>query len=130
MAKRSVVMLMFVLTVSVGLVCAKELKGVKTKKVTWEKDGAKMVLIPSTAKFEQKKTFDRVGNPITKTIKVSDGPNPVSSYMDVTEVTVGQFKKFLKSIDCQFDGDLISTWRLMERLSLPDLRVKRLALAY
>jgi len=34
MAKRSVVMLMFVLTVSVGLVCAKELKGVKTKKVT------------------------------------------------------------------------------------------------
>ena len=37
-----------------------------------------MVLIPSTATFEQKDTFDRLSKPVTKTIKVWDGPNPVS----------------------------------------------------
>ena len=76
---------------------SKELKGIKARKITWKKDGAKMVLIPSTATFEQKETFDRLGKPITKTIKVSDGPNHVSFYMDAYEVTIGQFKKFLKS---------------------------------
>ena len=40
-----------------------------------------MMLIPSTATFEQKETFDRLSKPVTKTIKVWDGPNPVSFYM-------------------------------------------------
>ena len=40
-----------------------------------------MMLIPSTATFEQKETFDRLGKPVTKTIKVWDGPNPVSFYI-------------------------------------------------
>ena len=31
---------------------------------------------------------------------------PNSIYMDATEVTVGQFKKFLKSTDYQFNGEL------------------------
>ena len=31
---------------------------------------------------------------------------PNSIYMDATEVTVGQFKKFLKSTDHTFDGEL------------------------
>ena len=75
---------------------AEELKGIKAKKITWKKDGAKMVLIPSTATLEQKKTFNRVGEPIVKAVEV-EGPNPVPFYIDVTEVTVGQFKKFLKS---------------------------------
>ena len=57
------------------------MKGIKAKKITWKKDGARMVLIPSTATFEQKETFDRLGKPVTKTIKVWDGPNPVSFYM-------------------------------------------------
>ena len=83
---------------------AKELKGIKAKKITWKKDGAKMVLIPSTATFEQKTTFNRVGEPIVKAVKVK-GLNPLPFYMDVTEVTVGQFKKFLKSTDHQFDGE-------------------------
>ena len=75
---------------------AEELKGIKAKKITWKEDGAKMVLIPSTATLEQKKTFNRVGEPIVKAVEV-EGPNPVPFYIDVTEVTVGQFKKFLKS---------------------------------
>ena len=57
------------------------MKGIKAKKITWKKDGARMVLIPSTATFEQKDTFDRLSKPVTKTVKVSDGPNPVSFYM-------------------------------------------------
>ena len=84
---------------------AEELKGIKAKKITWKKDGAKMVLIPSTATLEQKKTFNRVGEPIVKTVEV-EGPNPVPFYMAVHEVTVGQFKKFLKSTDRQFRGSL------------------------
>ena len=59
---------------------AEELKGIKAKKITWKKDGAKMVRIPTIA--------------------------PNSIYMDTTEVTVGQFKKFLKSTDYQFNGEL------------------------
>jgi len=49
-----------------------------------------------------KATFDRVGNPITKKVKVDASP---SLWMDATEVTIGQFKKFLKLTDHQFDGD-------------------------
>ena len=45
-----------------------------------------------------------MGNPITKKVKVLDA-SP-SLWMDATEVTVGQFKKFLKSTDHPFDGEL------------------------
>ena len=85
---------------------AKELKGIKAKTVTWKKDGAKMVLVKPyvPTQYEEKATFDRVGNPITKKVKVLDA-SP-SLWMDATEVTVGQFKKFLKSTDHQFDGEL------------------------
>jgi len=60
---------------------AKELKGIKAKKITWKKDGAKMVLIPSTAKIVRKSTFDRLGDPIVKAVEIK-GPNPVPFYMD------------------------------------------------
>ena len=60
---------------------AKELKGITTKKIIWKKDGAGMVPIPA-----------------------SDITKPF--YMDTTEVTVGQFKKFLKSTDHTFDDQL------------------------
>ena len=84
----------------------KELKGIKAKKIIWEKDGAKMVLVKPyvPTQYEEKATFDRVGNPITKKVKVSDA-SP-SLWVDTTEVTVGQFKKFLKSTDHTFDGEL------------------------
>jgi len=86
----------------VVIASAKELKGIKAKKIIWKKDGAKMVRIPTMAS-KQVKTFNRVGEPIVKTVKV-DGPDSI--YMDTTEVTVGQFKKFLKSTDYPFDGGL------------------------
>ena len=70
---------------------AEELKGIKAKKITWKKDGAKMVRIPTIA--------------------------PNSIYMDTTEVTVGQFKKFLKSTDHTFDDQL---WAKVSKRSPTD----------
>ena len=94
---------------------AEELKRVNAKKIIWKKDGAKMVSVKSEvpARYEEKKTFDRRGNSITK--KISDG-SP-SLWMDTTEVTVGQFKKFLSQTDHQFDGDL---WSSVETYSPTD----------
>ena len=60
---------------------AEELKTVKSKQITWQKDKSIMVAIPS-----------------------SDTIKPF--WMDTTEVTVGQFKKFLAESDHQFSGDL------------------------
>ena len=53
---------------------AEELKGIKAKKITWKKDGAKMVLVKPyvPTQYEEKATFDRVGDPITKKVKISD----------------------------------------------------------
>ena len=71
---------------------AKELKSIKAKKIIWRKDGAGMVPIPA-----------------------SDITKPF--YMDTTEVTVGQFKKFLKSTDHTFDGEL---WAKVDKRSPTD----------
>ena len=73
---------------------AKKLKGIKAKKITWKKDGAKMMLVKPyiPAQYEEKATFDRLGNSITKKVKVSDA-SP-SLWMDATEVTI---KKRLKN---------------------------------
>ena len=59
----------------------KELKNIQVKKIIWQKDKSIMVAIPS-----------------------SDTIKPF--WMDTTEVTVGQFKKFLAESDHQFSGDL------------------------
>ncbi len=85
---------------------AKELKEITAKKVIWKTDGSEMVLVrPYTpAQYKEKKTFDRLGNPITKKVKVLD--SLPSLWFDTTEVTVGQFKKFLAETDYPFDGDL------------------------
>ena len=84
----------------------KELKGIAAKKVIWKKDGAKMALVRpyKPTQYEEKKTFDRLGEPTTKTVKVSD--EMPALWVDATEVTVGQFKKFLAETDHPFDGDL------------------------
>ena len=84
----------------------KELKGVTAKKVIWKTDGAKMVLVrPYTpTQYEEKKAFDRIGNPITKKVKVSDSLPGL--WFDATEVTVGQFKKFLAETNHSFNSDL------------------------
>ena len=84
-------------------VYAEDEKGITAKKITWKKDGAKMVRIPEGWDVVPAKviaaTYDKFGNLITaetmipeKTVKVFD-----AFYMDVYEVTVDQFKKFLKS---------------------------------
>ena len=114
---KSIILALLLMVVLVGLVyaevakevvvsSAKELKGIKAKKITWKKDGAKMVLVKPyvPTQYEEKATFDRVGNPITKKVKVSDASPSI--WVDTTEVTVGQFKKFLKSTDHAFDGEL------------------------
>jgi formylglycine-generating enzyme required for sulfatase activity len=77
------------------------------KEVIWKKDGAKMVLIPEVLEVTPSTreiiptTYDKFGDVVReeheivtpeKTVKVFD-----AFYMDVYEVTVGQFKKFLKS---------------------------------
>ena len=116
-SNKSIILAVLLMVVLVGLVyaedakevvvsSAEELKGIKAKKITWKKDGAKMVLVKPyvPTQYEEKATFDRVGNPITKKVKVSDA-SP-SLWVDTTEVTVGQFKKFLKSTDHAFDGEL------------------------
>ena len=68
---------------------AEELKTVSAKKIIWKKDGAKMVQIPYLA-FK----YDRTGNLVS------------FFFMDITEVTVGQFKKFLSETSHPFGGDL------------------------
>ena len=73
---------------------AKELKGIKAKKITWKKDGEKMVLVKPyvPTQYEEKATFGRVGDPITKKVKVLDA-SP-SFWVDATEVAI---KKRLKN---------------------------------
>ena len=96
---------------------AKELKGITAKKIIWKKDGAKMVVVRpyKPAQYEGKKTFDRLGNPITKKIKMLD--EIPGLWFDATEVTVGQFKKFLASSNHSFDGDL---WAWVYKFSPTD----------
>ena len=67
-------------TKEVVIASARELKGVKAKK-----------------------TFNRLGDPIVKAVEVK-GPNPVPFYMDATEVTVGQFKKFVEESGYSYMG--------------------------
>ena len=59
----------------------KDLKNIQAKKIIWQKDKSIMVEIPS-----------------------SDTIKPF--WIDTTEVTVGQFKKFLAESDHPFSGDL------------------------
>ncbi len=91
---------------------AEELKTVKGKQIIWQKDGAKMALVSSHI---EEKTFNRLGEPITKKVKISDEFPPL--WFDVTEVTVGQFKKFLTESDYPFSGDL---WKIIYQVSPTD----------
>jgi len=79
---------------------AKELKRITAKKITWRKDGAKMVWIPYE-KIMPAKTEPAVYNKFGELVK-AETTIPVKKisllfYMDTYEVTVGQFKKFLRS---------------------------------
>ena len=78
----------------------KDVKDLDVKQIMWEKDGAKMTLIP--AQSPNKEIYDQIRRLIPSRIFEVSG----SFYIDCTEVTVGQFKKFLQSTDYKFEGDL------------------------
>ena len=65
-----------------------ELKGITAKKITWEKDGSQMALIPSGT-FEMGDRLSGMSNVPVHTVEL-DG-----FYMDLNEVTVGEFKQFV-----------------------------------
>ena len=98
------------------------------KEIIWVKDGAKMVLISEVLKVTPATreiiptTYDKFGDVVRlehevvtpeKTVKVGD-----AFYMDVYEVTVGQFKKFLKSSGYEPDGPIY--WTTVYRYSPTD----------
>ncbi len=88
---------------------AKELKGVTTKKIIWKEDGAKMVRIPYVGLTPAKNelaVYDEFGNLVKAETIVPKERKSWPFYMDAYEVTVGQFKKFLKSTDHTFDDQL------------------------
>ena len=53
---------------------AEQLKTVKGKQIIWKKDGAKMAVIwpYKPASYKEEKTFNRLGEPITKKVKILD----------------------------------------------------------
>ena len=65
--------------------------GGPAERITWEKDRAKMVLIPASS-FEIR---DVIGSPVHK-VELD------AFFMDVHEVTVGQFKKFVNQSEYEW----------------------------
>ena len=66
---------------------AEELKTVKGKQIIWKKDGAKMAIVRpyKPAGYKEEKMFNRLGEPITKKVKVDE---VLPLWFDTTEVTV------------------------------------------
>jgi formylglycine-generating enzyme required for sulfatase activity len=104
------IVVLLIMVVFAGSVCAadakevvvasaKELKGIKAKTIIWKKDGAEMVLIPA-GNFQMGSNDGEDDEKPVHTVYVD------AFYMDTTEVTVGQFKKFLSEADHPFDGEL------------------------
>ena len=94
---------------------SEELKTVKGKQIIWQKDGARMMLIPYKETYEiAPAVYDEFGDIVTSEKKVHGN----NFFMDVYEVTVGQFKKFLAESDHQFSGDL---WKNVYTVSPTDV---------
>ena len=79
---------------------AKDVEDLDVKQIIWEKDGAKMALIPAQSSYNE--LYDQIRRLIPS--KMFETSN--TFYIDCTEVTVGQFKKFLQSTDYEFEVDL------------------------
>jgi len=107
---------------------AEELKTVKGKQIIWQKDGARMMLIPAEfdvipeVKEVIPTVYSEVGDVITpqrevitpeKTVQIGN-----SFFMDAYEVTVGQFKTFLKSSGYKSDEPI--NWNKVYKYSLTD----------
>ena len=68
---------------------AEGLKGINAQKITWKKDDSEMVLIPAGSfKKGNAKNWMRSGQPV-HTVELN------AFYMDIKEVTMGQYKRFL-----------------------------------
>ena len=92
---------------------AEELKEVTAKKVIWKKDGSQMVLIPAGS-FQ-------IGDAMSEPDDWMERSRPVHTveldgfYMDVNEVTVEQFKKFV-----QQSGYSYNSWNDVAKYSPGD----------
>jgi len=69
------------------------------QKITWQKDGKEMALIPSGS-FEMGDHLDGMSNALPIHTVTLD-----AFYMDVHEVTVGQFRKFVNQSGYNYQGD-------------------------
>ena len=75
---------------------AEELKTVKDKKIIWKNDEAKMILIPQVIPaITIPAEYDEFGDLVKPETIIPEKSN--AFFMDAHEVTVGQFKTFLKS---------------------------------
>ena len=82
---------------------AEKLKTVKGKQIIWQKDGAKMVSVPQQFEIVSAETvpavYDEFGDLVKAVTIIPEKKVQIgnSFFMDAYEVTVGQFKTFLKS---------------------------------
>ena len=119
MVQRSVVFLLVLMGVFVG--CGEdEPEKVKPKKVVdegpakriiWKKDGSEMTLIPAGS-FEMGDHFDEGNNTERPVHRVE----LAAFYMDVNEVTVGQFKQFVEDSGYAYTGN----WDVVAKYSPGD----------
>ena len=81
-----------------------ELKIVKGKQIIWQKDGANMVSVPQQFEIVSAETvpavYDEFGDLVKAETIISEKKVKIgnSFFMDIHEVSVGQFKNFLKSL--------------------------------
>ena len=68
------------------------------EKITWNKDGKEMVLIPAGS-FEMGDHLDGMSNAPVHTATLG------AFYMDVHEVTVGQFREFVNQSGYKYGGN-------------------------
>ena len=88
------------------------------KKITWEKDGSKMMLIPGGS-FQMGDHFNEGGKdeqPV-HTVELD------ACYMDVHEVTVGQFKQFVEQSRYNYGGNWDSVAKYSPRDKYPMIYV-------
>ena len=107
---------------------AKELKEITAHKITWKKNAAimaripkKLEVVPETREIKSA-VYNEFGDLISpkqeviipeKTVKTNN-----TFYMDVYEVTVGQFKNFLKASDSTLDSPI--NWNKVYQYSPSD----------
>ena len=96
---------------------SEELKTVKGKKIIWKKDDARMMLIPAET---VPAVYDEFGGLVKAKTIISEKKVEIgnSFFMDIHEVSVGQFKTFLKSSGYKPDRPI--NWNKVYELSPTD----------